>query len=141
MRFDWPDFTLECREDDRLDFVWPRYGRIASNVRHCTRLRLLPPGSDGLSQWIFHLRFPEGPTPGLLVVRVDVPADRLQEAQDFTDLLRRRFKIPEQAPDGAEDEELRRVPLDEPEWIAAPASNASEELFTTVMARAQGDTG
>ncbi|MFF5480489.1 hypothetical protein ACFY5C_24540 [Streptomyces sp. NPDC012935] len=140
MKLDLPDFTLECREDDRLIFTWRRYSRIESSVRHCTRLRLLPPGSDGLSQWVFHLRFPEGPTPGLLVVRVDVPADRLQEAQDYTDLLRRRYDIPEQAPDGTEDEELLRVPLDEPGWIAAPASNASEELFTTVMARAASDT-
>ena len=47
------------------------------------------------------LRFPEGPTPGHLVVRVDVPPDRLEEAEQYADLLRRRYDIPDQAPDTA----------------------------------------
>lgn len=138
---DLPDFELECDEAGYLIFLWHRYGRFKSHVRNCSQLRLLPQGADGLSQWVFTLRFPEGPTPGLVVVRVDVPADRLKEAEDYTELLRRRFGIPEQAPDTAEESGLRRVPLDTPEWLNAPASPASEELFAAVTARVDDDTG
>ncbi|KUL43153.1 hypothetical protein [Streptomyces regalis] len=141
MKLDWPEFGLECRDDGRLIFVWRRYSRIESNVRHCSHVRLLPQGPDELSQWVFHLRFPEGPTPGLVVVRVDVPPDRLQEAEEYTDLLRRHYGVPEHAPDAVEDTGLRRVPQEGAEWIATPASDASEELFAAVMARAEGDTG
>lgn len=141
MKLDWPDFELDCDESGYLTFQWHRYGRVRSLVRHCTQLRLLPQGSDGLSQWVFHLRFPEGPTPGLLVVRVDVPTDRQKEAEDYTELLRRRFGIPEHAPDTAEESELKRVPLDTAEWLTAPASAASEELFAAVTARVDSDTG
>ncbi|MET8080561.1 hypothetical protein [Streptomyces sp. NPDC005303] len=138
---DWPDFRLECHGDGYLTFQWHRNGSIESHVRRCSHVRLLPQGSDGLSQWVFHLRFPDGPTPGLLVVRVDVEADRLQEAEQYTDLLRRHFGIPEQAPDAAEEAGWRRVPTDSPGWIAAPAEAASEELFAAVSARIDADTG
>ncbi|MES4889320.1 hypothetical protein [Streptomyces sp. NPDC096012] len=142
MKLDWPEFELECNGAGYLTFHWPRYGRIRSHVGHCTRLRLLPQGADGLSQWVFHLRFPEGPTPGLLVVRVDVPADRQDEARDYGDLLRRHFGIPEDPDDEAGETGLPRVPLDDTrEWVAAPASDASEELFAAVAARVDGDTG
>ncbi|MCS0600712.1 hypothetical protein NX794_05630 [Streptomyces sp. LP11] len=138
---DWPGFELRCHEDGRLAFYWHRYSVIESNVRHCSQVRLLPQGSDGLSQWVFHLRFPEGPTPGLLVVRVDVPADRQEEAADYTDVLRRHFGIPEQVDDAEDESELRRVPLNTPHWVAAPVSADSEELFAAVMARVEGDAG
>ncbi|MEV6051850.1 hypothetical protein [Streptomyces sp. NPDC052107] len=141
MKLDWPEFELECDDAGYLTFHWLRYGRFRSHVRHCSQLRLLPQGSDGLSQWVFHLRFPEGPTPGLLVVRVDVPADRQEEAQEYTEVLRRRFGVLEQAPDAAEEAGLERVPLDAPEWLAAPASGTSEDLFAAVMARVDSDTG
>lgn len=135
MRLDWPDFQLEVRPDGRLMFVWRRYSRIVSHVTLCAQLRLLPQGTDGLSPWVFHLRFPEGHTPGLLVVRVDVPADRLPEAEEYTDLLRRRFDVPEHLEDAAEEAAFQRVVPDGPEWIAAPAGTASEELFAAVMTR------
>jgi hypothetical protein len=141
VKLDWPEFQLECRGDGRLTFAWRRYSSVASHVDHCSHVRLLPQGSDGLSQWVFHLRFPEGPTQGLLVVRVDVPPDRMEEAEEYTELLRRRFHIPEQAPDTGEEAGLQRVPLDTQEWIAAPAGPASEELFALVSARIDGDTG
>jgi hypothetical protein len=138
---DWPEFRLACHSDGFLTFTWSRYSSIKSEARHCTHVRLLPQGPDGLSQWVFHLRFPEGPTPGLLVVRVDVAADRLEEAEQYTDLLRRRFGIPEQPPDAAVEAGWQRVPVDSPEWIAAPAGAASEELFAAVSARIDADTG
>ncbi|MBY8842554.1 hypothetical protein [Streptomyces sp. SP2-10] len=141
MRLDWPEFELDCDASGYLTFTWRRYGRVRTHARHCTHLRLLPQGSDGLSRWVFQLRFPEGPTPGLLVVRVDVPADRQEEAEQYGDLLRRRYGIPEQAPDAEEEAGLQRVPLDTEEWMAAPASTASEELFAAVTARVDGDTG
>jgi hypothetical protein len=141
VKLDWPEFEVECDQTGHLVFHWLRYGKVRSHVRRCSQLRLLPQGSDGLSQWVFHLRFPEGPTPGLLVVRVDVPADLLEEAEGYTEQLRRRFGIPEQAGDTAEEPELRRVPLDAPQWLAAPASAASEELFAAVRARVDGDVG
>ncbi|MFI5978241.1 hypothetical protein [Streptomyces sp. NPDC051452] len=141
MKLDWPEFELECDHAGYLTFRWPRYGLVKSHVRHCSRLRLLPQGADGLSQWVFHLRYPAGPTPGLLVVRVDVPADRQGEAMQYGDLLRRRFEIPEDPQDDAEESGWRRVPLDEREWVTAPASDASEELFAAVTARVDGDTG
>ncbi|NUP33952.1 MAG: hypothetical protein HOU01_19910 [Streptomycetaceae bacterium] len=141
MKLDWPEFQLECDRDGYLTFRWPSYSLIKSNVCHCSCVRLLPQGSDELSQWVFHLRFPEGPTPGLLVVRVDVPLDRLEEAEQYTDLLRRRHGVPEHATDPTEDGGFQRVPLDTPEWMAAPASTASEELFAAVTARVEGDTG
>jgi hypothetical protein len=139
VRLDWPEFQLDCRGDGHLVFLWPRYGVVKSNVEHCVRMRLLPQGADGLSQWVFHLRVPEGPTPGLLVVRVDVPPDRLEEAEQYTDLLRRRFGVPEHPPGTAEDSGLQRVPLETPEWIAAPAGAASEELYAVIAARIDGD--
>ncbi|MGN5377996.1 hypothetical protein ACQ4WX_10945 [Streptomyces lasalocidi] len=138
---DLPGFELDCDEAGYLNFYWHHYGRFKSNVGNCSQLRLLPQGSDGRSQWVFTLRFPEAPTPGLVVVRVDVPADRLKEAEDYTELLRRRFGIPEQVPDTTEESGLRRVPLDTPEWLNAPASPASEELFAAVTARIDDDTG
>ncbi|GHE09255.1 hypothetical protein [Streptomyces alanosinicus] len=147
MKLDLPDFELNCDEAGRLTFFWHRYGKVSSHVGNCSQLRLLPQGSDGLSQWVFHLRFPEGPTPGFVMVRVDVPADRQEEVQVFTDLLRRCFSIPEipevpePATDTAEESGLQRVPLDTAEWLAAPASSASEELFATVTARVDGATG
>ncbi|ANP53701.1 hypothetical protein J2Z21_008019 [Streptomyces griseochromogenes] len=141
MKLDWPDFELTCDGNGSLTFLWRRHSRIESHVGLCSGVRLLPQGSDGLSQWVFHLRFPKGPTPGLLVVRVDVPPDRLEEAQQYTDLLRRRFGVPEHATNHAEEAGFQRVPLDGPEWIAAPASAASEELFDAVTARAESDAG
>lgn len=139
---DWPEFRLRCDDTGRLTFSWHRYGRIESNVRHCSHVRLLPQGPEGLSQWVFQLRFPEGPTPGLLVVRVDVAPDRLAEAEQYTDLLRRRYGVPEQAPEAAEETSWQRVPVDSPqEWIAAPAGAASEELFAAVAARIDADPG
>lgn len=152
MRLDWPEFQLHCHDDGRLAFVWRRYSLVKSDIEHCTRIQLLQQGPDGLSPWLFHLRFPEGPTPGLLVVRVDVPADRLQEAEEYTDLLRRRYAIPERAEesetagepeenteDPAEETGFQRVPLDAPEWLVAPAGAASEELFGAVLAHVDGD--
>ncbi|MEV5874861.1 hypothetical protein AB0L75_11630 [Streptomyces sp. NPDC052101] len=141
MKLDWPDFELECDPTGHLVFHWLRYGKVRSHVRSCSQLRLVPQGADGLSQWVFHLRFPEGPTPGLLVVRVDVPADRQEEAAEYTEKLQQSFGIPEHAPDTAEESELQRVPLDAPGWLNAPASPASEELFAAVTARVDSDTG
>ncbi|MFF3942351.1 hypothetical protein [Streptomyces phaeofaciens] len=141
MRLDWPDFQLEVRPDGHLRFEWRRYGRVGSHVSFCDQLRLLPQGADGLSQWVFHLRYPAGPTPGLLVVRVDVPAERLPEAEEYTERLRRHFRIPEHRDDAAEEAPIQRVPLEAPQWIAAPAGAASEELFAAVMARVDGDPG
>lgn len=139
---DWPEFQLRCQSDGLLVFRWRRYGSVKSDVRHCSQVRLLPQGPDGLSQWVFQLRFPEGPTPGLLVVRVDVAPDRLEEAEQYTDLLRRRYGVPEQAPDAAEETGWLRVPVDSPEeWITAPAGAASEELFAAVSARIDAGTG
>ncbi|MEU6271789.1 hypothetical protein ABZ871_05095 [Streptomyces populi] len=145
MKLDWPEFQLSCRDDGHLVFLWHRYSLVKSNMEHCTRIQLLPQGPDSLSPWLFHLRFPGGPTPGLLVVRVDVPPDRLQEAEEYTGLLRRRYAVPEQ-PDGTEETEdaaeetgLQRVPPDAPEWLVAPAGAASEELFGVVMAHVDSD--
>ncbi|MFJ3493475.1 hypothetical protein ACIPPJ_07725 [Streptomyces sp. NPDC086091] len=139
MRLDWPEFRLECDEEGHLVFVWKRYSLVKSHIEHCTRVQLLPQGPDGLAQWHFHLRFPHGPTPGLLVVRVDVPADRLEEAEEYTELLRRRHGVPDHPDDGTEDTGLHRIPPESPDWIVAPAGAASEELFGTVMARVDGD--
>jgi hypothetical protein len=145
VKLDWPEFQLHCHDDGHLDFLWRHYGRVKSNVEHCTRVQLLPQGPDGLCQWLFHLRFPGGPTPGLLVVRVDVPADRLQEAEEYTDLLRRRYALPEQPDDLEETEDVaeetgfQRVPLNAQEWLVAPAGAASEELFGSLMAYVDSD--
>lgn len=141
MRLDWPEFELNCDKHGYLTFTWVRYSSIKSHVHNCSHVRLLAQGADGLSQWFFHLRFPEGPTPGHLVVRVDVPPDRLEEAEQYTELLRRHFGIPEHAPDAAEEAPLQRVPLDVPEWMVSSASAESEELFAAVMARVEDETG
>ncbi|MFD5271395.1 hypothetical protein [Streptomyces sp. NPDC058335] len=155
MKLDWPEFQLHCHDDGHLVFLWRQYSIVESNVKHCTRIQLVPQGADGLSQWLFHLRFPAGPTPGLLVIRVDVPADRLQEAKEYTDLLRRRYAVPEQpeqpekaesgteeiedAEDAAEETGFQRVPPDAREWLVAPAGAASEELFGAVLAHVNSD--
>ncbi|MGX1268571.1 hypothetical protein [Streptomyces phaeoluteigriseus] len=163
MKLDWPEFQLHCH-DGHLVFHWRQYGIVESNMKHCSRIQLLPRSPDGLSPWLFHLRFPAGPTPGLLVVRVDVPADRSREAEEYTDLLRRRYAVPEQpegaegyageienagdtegpeeagAPeDPAEETGFQRVPLDAQEWLVAPAGAASEELFGAVLAHVDSD--
>jgi hypothetical protein len=141
VKLDWPEFQLECADDGLLTFGWRRFGKIISRVRHCASVRLVPQGADGACQWIFQLRHPEPPTPGLVVVRVDVPPDRVREAEDYTELLRRRFGIPERLDDAEEDAGLERVPVNSHDWIVAPASEASEELFRDVMARIAADPG
>ncbi|USQ87026.1 hypothetical protein NFX46_26905 [Streptomyces phaeoluteigriseus] len=160
MKLDWPEFQLHCQDDGHLVFLWRQYGIVESNVKHCTRIQLVPQGPDGLSQWLFHLRFPAGPTPGLLIARVDVPADRFREAEEYTDLLRRRYAVPEQpaktegveetehaedaeraedSEEAAEETGFQRVPLDSREWLVAPAGAASEELFGAVLAHVAAD--
>ncbi|MFC7987283.1 hypothetical protein [Streptomyces sp. NPDC057336] len=142
MRLDWPDFRLECDEaTGRLSFHWVRFCGFETHVRHCAHVRLVPQGADGWCQWIFQLAVREGPTPGLVVVRVDVPPDQVPEAEEYTDLLRRRFGVPHHREEGPEEEPLERVPQDAPEWVTAPAGAATEELFGTVMIRVAEDTG
>jgi hypothetical protein len=142
VKLDWrPDFQLECDSDGLLILDWHRFCRITSNVRHCASIRLVPQGSDGAHQWIFQLRAQQRPTPGLLVIRVDVPPDRVNEAEEYTEVLRRRYGIPERQDDAGEDTALERTPVDSQQWIVAPAGPASEELFQHVMARVADDPG
>jgi hypothetical protein len=141
VRLQWQDFRLDCDSDGQLVFEWPKFCRIASHARLCASVRLVPQGAGGAGQWIFQLRSPERRTPGLVVVRVDVPPDLLREAEEYTELLRRHFGIPDHQDEAAEDAELGRVPVESREWIVAPAGEASEELFRDVMARVAGDSG
>ncbi|GAA2636030.1 hypothetical protein [Streptomyces vastus] len=141
MKLDWPDFELECTADGRLIFDWHGFCRIGFNVRRCASIRLVPQGPDGAHQWIFQLRAQERPTPGLLVIRVDVPQDRVNEADEYTEVLRRHYGVPERQDDAGEDTPLERTPVDSQQWIVAPAGAASEELFQDVMARVADDPG
>lgn len=141
MKLDWPDFQLDCATDGSLTFTWSRFCSIASKTRHCAYVRLVPQGSDGAYQWIFQLRAPQRPTPGLVVVRIDVPPERVREAEEYTELLRERFTLPDRPDDSSEDAVLERVPPNARGWIVAPAGAASEELFRDVMARVADDTG
>ncbi|WP_395572431.1 hypothetical protein [Streptomyces sp. BK79] len=142
MRLDWPDFRLECDGvTGRLYLRWGRFCDFATHVRRCAHVRLVPRGSDGWCQWIFQFAVGEGPTPGLVVVRVDVAPDRVREAEEYTDLLRRRFGVPDLPEEGPEEDPLERVPQDAPEWVTAPAGPATEELFRTVLTRVAGDAG
>lgn len=141
MKLNWPDFQLECARDGHLVFNWPKFCRIQSNAHRCVSLRLVPQSSDGACQWIFQLRDTERTASGLVVVRVDVPPDRVRDAKEVTELLLRRYAIPDHQDEKAEEAELERVPMDAQEWIVTPASPASEELFRDVMVRIVGDTG
>jgi hypothetical protein len=142
VKLDWlPDFQMVCRDSGRIRFDWPRYGAIESHVRHCEHVRLVAPGPDVPGQWLFQLRFPEGTPSGRVAVRVDVPPDRLAEAQDYMDMLHRYFGVPVRQEEPAAEAGLGRVPLGSAQWIAAPTGASSEELFEVVMARVDSDTG
>ncbi|MEV6025036.1 hypothetical protein [Streptomyces sp. NPDC052036] len=141
MTLDWPDFQLHCSEEGYLTFTWPSFSQVRSHAGNCAHIRLVPQGSDGAHQWIFQFRTPRSPTPGLVVIRVDVPPDRVGEAEDYAEVLRRRYGIPDRPDDTAEDAVLERVPPGTREWIVASAGAASEELFRHVMARVADDPG
>ncbi|MET9732514.1 hypothetical protein ABZZ79_18255 [Streptomyces sp. NPDC006458] len=134
----WPDFRLDWLKQGYLRFTWDGYCVIECDARSCVEVRLVPQESDGTHQWIFRLRMDVPLTPGLVVVRADVPPERLLEAQEVTELLRKRLRLPAHQEEETEPAEeaapLERVPLDSPDWIAAPAGPASEELFGAVMA-------
>ncbi|MFV0127183.1 hypothetical protein ACLGI4_05630 [Streptomyces sp. HMX112] len=140
MKLRWPGFLLECA-DGLLGFVWHGFCHIEVRVDRCTAATARPQGPDGSGQLVFQFRDAEAGRPDLIVVRVDVPAQSAREAERFLALLRHDHAVPDRPSEPADDAGLERVPLDGPEWLAAPASPVSEELFRDVMARVAGDSG
>ncbi|GAA3843014.1 hypothetical protein ACFS5L_35565 [Streptomyces phyllanthi] len=140
MKLDWQDFRLECAEG-LLALLWPGFCTVEAKVDHCVSIRLVPHGPDGGAQWIFQLRAPERSVPGVIVVRADVPAAFVPRAEQCTAALRDEYGIPDHHEDTAEEEGLQRVPSGSRDWLVAPASDESQELFQDVMARIAADPG
>jgi hypothetical protein len=140
VRLHWSEFKLWC-EGGTLTFTWTGSCVIEVGLNRCVSSTLGPPGPDGASQWVFHFREPQGPPPGLIVVRVDVPARWVQGAEEFVAMLERDHGIQGRRDEAGEDADLERIPLDVQRWTVAPAGQDSEELFRDVMARIASDPG
>ncbi|NUK56670.1 hypothetical protein HRW23_23125 [Streptomyces lunaelactis] len=139
MNLSWDDFRLTY-QDHRLELVWPGFSVLEAELDRCVSATLRQRGPDGGAQLVFQFRDSDRPVPGLLVIRVDVPARYADGAHIFTEWLHRRHGVPEHAQEAAEDTVLEQVPLNSAAWIAAPAGPASDELFHHVLTRIAMDT-
>lgn len=133
----WTGFELTYREGT-LELRWSTTAVLDANAARCAAasLRLRP--DDGSGQLAFRFRS-EGPgATDLIAVRIDVPAAHVRDAEQLIERLRREHNIPDRERD-KETLQLDRIPVEADDWLLAPTSPVSEQLFDEVMNRIASD--
>lgn len=123
--------------DGTFAFGWHGFGALDVSVARCTSLHTRPHGQEGEVQLVFQFR-PEAPgagASGMVMVRVEVPAQYAAAAVQFMTDLRDRYGIVASTDDGGQEDTVSRIPRDSRHWITAPANTDSEELYGEIFDR------
>ncbi|MFE9859741.1 hypothetical protein [Streptomyces sp. NPDC005780] len=121
--------------DGTITFVWRGFGMMDMAVDHCASLRSRAHGLQGEVQLIFQFRLEGAETGGMVMVRIDVPAQYAASAERFVTEARARYNIVTPADDSDQDETVRRIPRDDQNWINASAHADSEGLYGEIFDR------
>ncbi|WP_189188407.1 hypothetical protein [Streptomyces albiflavescens] len=118
---------------------WRGFSQLDVPMDRCASVSVRPHGQDGGVQIAFRFLPGQQVTAGLVMVRVDVPAQFTERAGWFVGELRRVYGIEDVTAAATEEEPLRRVPRDSAEWVTAPAGVSSEVLYREVFERLAAD--
>lgn len=136
MRLDLPGASVQLA-DGTFAFVWHAFGALDVSVARCTSLHTRAHGQQGEVQLVFHFR-PEGAgagASGMVMIRVDVPAQYAASAVRFMTEARVRYGIVASADDGGQEDTVSRIPRNNRHWITAPTNADSEELYGEIFDR------
>lgn len=123
--------------DGIFTFDWHDSGVLEMSIARCTSLHSRPHGQQGDIQLIFWFR-PEvtsARASGMVMVRVDVPAQDAASAVRFVTEVRATYGIPGPADDGGQEDTVSRIPRDDGNWITGPTNADSEELYGEILDR------
>ncbi|MEE1772742.1 hypothetical protein PUR34_32450 [Streptomyces sp. JV185] len=134
MKLDLPGASVRV-VDGNIAFVWHGFGALDMAVDHCASLRSRAHGHQGAVQLIFQFRLTGAETGGMVMVRIDVPAQYAASAERFATETRTRYGIVPPEDDSDQDETVRRIPRDDQNWINASAHADSEGLYGEIFDR------
>ncbi|MCX4794317.1 hypothetical protein OG497_09325 [Streptomyces sp. NBC_01242] len=134
MKLDLPDASVRV-VDGTFAFVWRGSGALDMSVDRCASLRTRAHGHQGEVQLIFQFRLEGAETGGMVIVRIDVPAQYAASAERFMTEARVRYGIVTPEDDSNQEETVSRIPRDDPHWINAPAHADSEGLYGEIFDR------
>ncbi len=136
MKLDLPGASVELL-DGTFVFGWHGFGVLDMSVACCTSLHTRDHGRQGEVQLVFQFR-PEGAgagASGMVMIRVDVPAQYAASAVRFMTKARARCDLVASADDGGQEGTVSRIPRDSPHWITASTNADSEELYGEIIDR------
>jgi hypothetical protein len=134
VRLDLPGARVQLA-DGAFAFSWHGFGALDVSVARCTSLHTRAHGQQGEVQLVFQFR-PEGKgASGMVMIRVDVPAQYAASAERFMTQARVRYGIVASAGDGGQEDTVSRIPRDSRHWITAPTNADSEELYGEIFDR------
>ncbi|MGW1975737.1 hypothetical protein [Streptomyces sp. NPDC001889] len=134
---EWDGFRLREDEERGTLMLRTEWSRMEVLARTCESIGLLAHGAG--PRLILHFTDRARQGEERVVVRVAVPEDRVHDAREAVELLRRAHGIPEAAESEQEEEPLVRIPRDSPEWVVSPASGISDALYAEVFGRIESE--
>lgn len=137
---DWLGFHVDDGDRRYLKFAWTGSGSAEFPIACCAEASVRPGSTDGSCLLVFRFKSQQSDATDLIVLRVGVPADRVQDAKWFVRWLHHEHGVPDRPVDEDEAASLERVPAGADGWLVAPTGQASEELFLEIMDRVESDT-
>ncbi|MFC8726870.1 hypothetical protein [Streptomyces bacillaris] len=120
-----------------MTFNWHAFGLMQVPVRHCASLHTRTNAEQSGIQLVFRFR-PEtagAGAAGMVMIRLDVPASHATLASQFVASLRDEHGLVTPVEEPAEEDGVRTIPTDSPDWVVSPTNTDSEELHQEIFGR------
>ncbi|MFF0055566.1 hypothetical protein ACFYRI_14370 [Streptomyces microflavus] len=120
-----------------MTFNWHAFGLMQLPVRHCASLHTRTNAEQSGMQLVFRFR-PETAgegAAGMVMIRLDVPADYTTPASRFVAELRDEHGLVAPAEEQTEEDGVQTIPTESPDWVVSPTNADSEELHREIFGR------
>jgi len=129
-------------DEQTMTFTWHAFGLMQLPVRHCASLHTRTNTEQSGMQLIFRFR-PETAgegAAGMVMIRLDVPADHAQPATRFVSEIRAEHGLVEPAEEQAEEGGVQTIPAESPDWVVSPTNADYEELHREIFGRISAES-